>query len=367
MLVSAGAPGWAQWGWHWWPVPLPRRTSPPLQVTFTKDIAPIFQKACESCHRPDSIAPMSLVTYEEARPWARSIKARVAARQMPPWHIDKTVGIQHFKNDRSLSDEQIDTIVKWVDAGAPKGDLKDMPPPVKWPNEQRLELRRACSAEPRSDHQVARMHAAGRGAGRVVQAGRRHRPHRAALGPRHRNPSRHRQGPQDHPPRARPSAAGRDDARPDDATSADDDPAAGLFMEWAVGKQGEIMRPNTGKLLLPGSKHRAGTSTTTRSAKKSPTTSSSAVYFYPKGQEPKFRQTLALLERHPGRQPQPRHPAELADRRPRTSTCCARRAALENFQPHMHLRGKAMLLEAILPDGTVQMLSYGQRTSTSTG
>ena len=81
-----------------------RRTAP----TFTKDVAPIFQEKCEACHRPDSIAPMSLVTYAEARPWARSIKARVAEHQMPPWHIDKTVGIQKFKNDRSLTDEQID-------------------------------------------------------------------------------------------------------------------------------------------------------------------------------------------------------------------------------------------------------------------
>src|SRR3954471_12743239 len=104
--------------------------------TFTKDIAPIFQDRCEACHRPDSIAPMSLRTYEEARPWARSIRARVEQRQMPPWNIDKTVGIQQFKNDRSLSDEQIATVVRWIDAGAPKGDMKDMPAPVKWPDDQ---------------------------------------------------------------------------------------------------------------------------------------------------------------------------------------------------------------------------------------
>src|SRR5215467_12632036 len=84
--------------------------------TFTRDIAPIFQQKCEACHRPDNMAPMSLMTYEEARPWAKSIAARVGARQMPPWHIDKTVGIQKFKNDRSLSDEQIDTILAWVSA-----------------------------------------------------------------------------------------------------------------------------------------------------------------------------------------------------------------------------------------------------------
>ena len=73
--------------------------------TFTKDVAPIFQAKCEACHRPDGMAPMSLVSYEEARPWAKSIGARVGGRQMPPWHIDKTVGIQKFKNDRSLDDD----------------------------------------------------------------------------------------------------------------------------------------------------------------------------------------------------------------------------------------------------------------------
>src|SRR5688572_22608821 len=108
----------------------------PAKPTFTKDIAPIFQEKCEACHRSDSIAPMSLVTYEEVRPWARSIKARVASRQMPPWHIDKTVGIQQFKNDRSLSDEQIETVVAWVDKGAPHGDSKDMPAAKKWEDGQ---------------------------------------------------------------------------------------------------------------------------------------------------------------------------------------------------------------------------------------
>src|SRR5213082_2161997 len=101
----------------------------PRPVTFTKDVAPIFQAKCQQCHQPNSIAPMSLITYQDARPWARSIKERVASHQMPPWHIDKTVGVQKFKNDMSLSDDQIDTIVRWVDGGAPQGDPKDMPPP----------------------------------------------------------------------------------------------------------------------------------------------------------------------------------------------------------------------------------------------
>src|SRR6266576_1215517 len=101
----------------------------PKPITFSKDIAPIFQAKCQECHEPGSIAPMSLITYQDVRPWARSIKERVAARQMPPWHIDKTVGVQKFKNDMSLSDEQIATIVAWIDGGALQGDPKDLPPP----------------------------------------------------------------------------------------------------------------------------------------------------------------------------------------------------------------------------------------------
>ena len=108
----------------------------PDNPTFAKHVAPIFQEKCEACHRPDSIAPMSLRTFQESRPWARAIKARVEARQMPPWHIDKTVGIQEFKNDRSLTDDQIATIARWVDGGAPEGDPKDMPKAKEWPDGQ---------------------------------------------------------------------------------------------------------------------------------------------------------------------------------------------------------------------------------------
>jgi hypothetical protein len=89
------------------------------EVTFTKDIAPILQRSCQNCHRPGQVAPMSLLTYEEARPWARSMKARTAIRDkagaMPPWYIEKNIGIQHYKNDPSLSDEEVAKIAKWAD------------------------------------------------------------------------------------------------------------------------------------------------------------------------------------------------------------------------------------------------------------
>ena len=110
------------------------------QPTFAKDVAPILQEKCQPCHRPGQMAPMSLITYEDVRPWVRAIKARVMAREMPPWYIDKTVGIKKFVADASLSDEQIDAIVRWVDAGAPLGNPKDMPPPRQWPDADSWQL-----------------------------------------------------------------------------------------------------------------------------------------------------------------------------------------------------------------------------------
>src|SRR5262249_54526505 len=88
------------------PVVLPAEKSAPVRtgpVTFTKDVAPIFQRSCQSCHRPGTIAPMSLLTYEDARPWAAAIETHVVSRAMPPWHVVRNVGIQKFKNDPSLS------------------------------------------------------------------------------------------------------------------------------------------------------------------------------------------------------------------------------------------------------------------------
>ena len=104
----------------------------PAQVTFTKDVAPILQKSCQSCHRPGSVAPMSLLTYEDARPWARSMKQKVTAREMPPWHIDRNIGITKFKDDPSLTEAEIQTIAKWVDGGAVRGNLADMPAPKQF-------------------------------------------------------------------------------------------------------------------------------------------------------------------------------------------------------------------------------------------
>jgi hypothetical protein len=99
----------------------------PGVVTFN-DVAPILRESCMVCHRPGGIGPMSLITYSDTRRWAATIRERVEARMMPPWHLDRTVGIQEYKNDIGLSDAQIETISAWVEGGAPEGDPADLPP-----------------------------------------------------------------------------------------------------------------------------------------------------------------------------------------------------------------------------------------------
>jgi mono/diheme cytochrome c family protein len=99
-------------------------------ITFTKDVAPILFKSCAECHRPGEIGPMSLMSYQEARPWAKAIRERIVDRSMPPWSADPNHG--EWANDPRLSQKEIDTVIAWVNAGAPKGDDKDMPPAPKF-------------------------------------------------------------------------------------------------------------------------------------------------------------------------------------------------------------------------------------------
>ena len=117
-------------------------------VTFAKDVASILQEKCEACHRTGQMAPMSLTTYQEVRPWARAIRAKVVAGDMPPWHMDKTIGIQQFVNDISLTADELDTIVRWVDAGAPRGNPADLPPAKQWPSGERWRVGDLPDREP---------------------------------------------------------------------------------------------------------------------------------------------------------------------------------------------------------------------------
>ena len=123
-IVAASAPAAAQ-----------QQTSDnATPVTFARDVAPILQKNCQQCHQPGAIGPMSLTTFEEVRPWARAIKQRVLAGEMPPYRYDRHVGIQQLKYDLRLSAAEIQTIARWVDSGAPLGNRADLPPPVTFPD-----------------------------------------------------------------------------------------------------------------------------------------------------------------------------------------------------------------------------------------
>src|SRR5271154_1169132 len=100
-------------------------------VTFNKDVLPVLQKNCQTCHRPGEIGPMPLLTYEQVRPWAKAIRDAVLQHKMPPWHADTRFG--HFANDRSLSEADMHTLVAWVESGTPHGSPQDAPKPVTFP------------------------------------------------------------------------------------------------------------------------------------------------------------------------------------------------------------------------------------------
>jgi hypothetical protein len=337
-------------------------------LTFTKDVAPIFQEKCEVCHRPGNIGPMSLITYDEVRPWIRSIKTRVANREMPPWHLDVGIGIQKFINDRSLSDSQIDTIVRWIDAGAPRGDMRDMPAQKQWPSGDRFFLEDALGPPDL-----------------IVRSKRFTMPAQS--------PDVHFENEVDVPltesrwvraAETKPSLAGRRIAhhssiylfRPQtpEMLAAERTARAGqatgevvmsqrrllpggreFFTEWAQGKGGEIYPENVGKLVMPGTKmhfrihyHAVGEEI------------SDSVevgwWFYPKDKTPRYSAEYSSLG----------GPADL-EIPPNTVTehqgsmVLKAPMMLHNFQPHMHYRGKSQTLEAIYPDGRREVINQVSR------
>jgi hypothetical protein len=322
---------------------------------FAKDIVPIFQEKCQDCHHKGSMAPMSLVTYAETRPWAKAIKERVLTRQMPPWHIDKTVGVQHFKNDISLTDGQIQTIVQWVNAGAPAGNENEMPAPKEWSDGSEWKAGKqlgppdlVISSEPYampahhqdvwwrplSDIPVTEprwLRAVEMRPGTL--AGRKITHHAVAY-------------------------LAQDDQGSIDPGGIADLRGRGMLMEWAIGKSFDLYHSDTGKLLVPGAQiswdihlHAVGEEIRDHVE--------IGLWFYPKGQEPKYRTYLTPFQAAPGLRVKKQldiPPNSIVQTQ--GFTVLKQAAWLENFQPHMHLRGKAMAVEAILPDGTTQTISY---------
>jgi len=301
----------------------------PQPITFTKDVAPILQKNCQVCHRPGAIAPMSLLTYEDVRPWARAIKEKVVGREMPPWYIDRNIGISEFKDDPSLSNADIATISKWVDAGAPMGDPADMPAPRDFSSLDQWHIGKPDVVVTMKKPYILPAHGPDNIVNIMVDPGFTEDMYVMAV-----------------------------ESKPADAKSykvvhhfttnlvedQDEDPIGLFFNEYALGKNGDIFPPNSGRLIKAGSKINFNLHLNTR-GEETPVTVELGFKVFPKGVVPKYvaftqhmgdTQDLDIpagqISRHDGyfRLPQP--------------------ALVASFQPHMHNRGKAMCMEVIYPD-----------------
>jgi hypothetical protein len=297
---------------------------------------------------------MPLITYDDAKDYGAEIKEKVQKRLMPPWHIDSSVGIHDFKNDRSLSDAQIATLVGWVDAGTPMGDPKDMPPPAQFPDPSGWQLEKqfgkpdlVITSPPYTlaaftqDKWFRPVSDTGLTEPRWVRAmeikpktvkGRRIVHHVLA--------SLEQQ---------------ETDGVEGLAHEAHDvQRGAGLFMEWAVGKAGQIFPADAGKLMLPGSRIRWEVHMHAIGEEIKDNQVELGIYFYPKGTVPPHRTVLRMFDVSRGSQldiP----PGETA--MTQNYYVMQAPARLENFQPHMHMRGKAMSVEAVYPDGRKEVLS----------
>jgi hypothetical protein len=295
--------------------------------TFSKDIAPIFQKSCQSCHHPGSIAPMSLLTYQDARPWARSIKAKVVTRVMPPWHIDRNVGIQKFKNDPSLSDAEIAMISSWVDRGAPEGNAADMPAPLTFSNDEQWQFKPDIVVTMTKPY--------------VLPGNVGDQYYDVDVDP-HFKEDMYISAIQTRPTLGYKVVHHFD-------TNLVEDPQAdpiGLFLsEYAVGKGADVYPTDTGRLVKAGSLihfqiHMHSDTVAT------PVSVALGLKLYPKGVVPKyvaFTQHMGnnstALDIEPGQISR----ADGYFRLPKP-------AVLTAFQPHFHTLGRAMCVEAVFPD-----------------
>jgi hypothetical protein len=319
------------------------------QVTFTKNVAPILRDHCQVCHRDGTIAPMSLLTYEQARPWAKSIKAKVVAREMPPWFIEKNVGVQHFNNDVSLTDPEIATIVKWVDAGAPRGNPADMPEARQFPDEHAWQIGEPDLVVSLSKDLIVKakgpdwwpdiMIDPGLTENRFIQA-IQIIPTKGYQNIHHIRTSMVKPG---------------DDNNHGGAVDGNVElemTQQGVFLdEYAIGKGPDIFSDGSGRYITAGTKinfefhlHSNGTEV--------PINVLLGLKFYPKGYTPKHAVTSMTMG------------AGAVDLRPREANVrsdgylsLVKPTRLLSFQPHMHTRGKAECIEAIYPNGKTETLS----------
>ena len=304
-------------------------------VTFTRDVAPILQRACQSCHREGAIAPMSLLTYEETRPWARAIKEKVQVREMPPWYIDKNVGVQGFKYDRSLSDAEIATLAAWVDGGARRGNPADMPPPVEFADRDQWHIGEPDWIVPLPEPFVVAAEAPNWWGDFFADSGLTEDRWVKAV-------------------ETKPSAEGFPVVHHavTRLLATEDDDEGDFLNEYAQGKNGDVFPNGTGRLIRAGSiisfnMHYAsvGREITDRT--------SVGLTFYPKGETPKYE----LFSRGLGHNYDLDIPPGEDEVRHDGYHRFDENVRLTGFQPHLHNRGKRQCIEAIHPDGIVDTLN----------
>jgi len=312
-------------------------------VTFTKDIVPILQRSCQSCHRPGQMAPMSLMTYQDVRPWVRSIKQRVVTREMPPWGIDPHVGLQSFKNDPTLREDEIDKIVKWVDAGAPMGNLADMPKPREFDDSDRWHIGKPDLIVTSPKHVVPPEASDWWGSYYVDTGLTEDRYIKAIESKPGKTAVVH------HLLTYAVDADATGDSNGDDSSA-----EAGQFLnEFAVGKNGDLFPEGSGRLLKAGSKikfdfhyHSVGQEITDQSQL--------GIVFYPKGYVPKH----IVYSKQLG---QPTEPLDIPGGstyvRSDGYTRFNKPGKITAFQPHMHTRGKRQCIELIYPDNKTEQIN----------
>jgi len=322
------------------------------ELTWAEDVMPIFQEKCQECHRPDSIAPMSLLTYEQVRPFAPVIKYRVENRVMPPWHLNPQVGIQEFVDDRGLTQEQRQTIIDWVDQGAPQGDLSKAPEQREFNDALVWRLESQMGSPPdltlKSEPYDLAAVTQDKWFRPAVETGLTEEKWVKAIEIR----------PVDDQSRrvvhhALAFLLQNDTERKGLPTDVDVPFGPSLFMEWAVGKAGQIFRPDSGKLMLPGSRimwevhlHAMGERVPNAQVE-------IGVWYH--DEQPEHRTILSMLDAQ-GPHSLDIPPNEIAVTQ--GTFVVTAPARIENFQPHMHMRGKAMSMEAIYPDGNREVLAF---------
>ncbi len=316
------------------------------QVTFTKDVAPILQEHCQVCHRPGTGAPMSLLTYQEVRPWAKAIKQKVVAREMPPWFLDKSVGIQHFENDISITDQKIATLVKWVDGGTLQGNPADMPAPRPFPDGQVWQFGQPDFTVTMPKDLIVKATAPDWWPDVLVDPGLTEDRYIQALQliPSKGYPVIHH---------ARMLLVRPGDNSKSNSGSDGEAGEAGTELHlYQIGTGASIYPEGSGFLLKAGSKINFAFHLHSNGKTDTPMNVVLGLKFYPRGYKPQNAvvintTSMGFIDLRP-------HEANVRSDGYRTLLKPTR---LVSWNPHLHMRGKAECLEAIYPNGTTETLN----------